>query len=223
MGSIDQPFTDTFSSNSFNSGIKKSEDLFNSILSDNPRFSLMFGDILTTKPELLDELQTNNWIDLKAFFFKFNKSWKFFAAGKNRKTHLHSELGSALAIQILGKKRWIIFSPKFSSRVYPKVNWKMYIESNQFADFDKVKHENLGIEGYDVLLEPGDVLYCPAYFWHFIINETPALSVSYKWTEPSNFFRHPFLSLCVLSSRRPSTIFRLPGLKRFSKIYPPVG
>lgn len=223
MANTEQPYTDTFSGNSFNSGMKKTDELFENILSDRPQYSLMFGDILTKETRLLNDLETAKWIDLKAFSFKLNKSWKFFAAGKKRNTNLHCELGSGLIMQILGEKRWIIFSPKYSANIYPKISWKMYIESARFPDFSKARNEPLGIEGFEVLLKPGEVLYCPAYFWHFITNETAAVSISYKWTEPLSFLRHPFLSICVLTSRYPMAFFRLPVLKRFSKIHPPVG
>ncbi len=223
IGDLDQPFTDTFSKNSFNSGVGRTKDLIQNILSDKPQYSIMFGDATIQNKTLQNDLELEKWIDLSKFKFKLNKSWKFFAAGINRNTNLHCELGNGLIIQVLGEKRWIIFSPKYSMNVAPKINWKMYIESATSPNFSLVEKEKMGIEAYEVILKPGDVLYCPAFYWHFVTNKTAAVSISYKWTNASSFFRNPFLSACVLSSRYPSSIFRLPFLKRFSIIHPPVG
>jgi hypothetical protein len=223
MGEIEQPFVDTFSEANFNSGVKQSDKIIESIVSENPQFSIIVGDILDKKPELVKDLQVEKWVDLSAFKFKLNKSWQFFAAGKKRNTNLHSELGSVLSLQILGEKTWTVFSTKYSVNVSPKVNWKMYIESNYYSDFSKFKNQNLGIVGFEVLLKPGDVLYYPSFFWHYVTNETASAAVSFKWTEPLSFLRHPFLSLCIITSRNPSALFRLPGLKKLSKINPPVG
>ena len=223
IGDLDQPFTDTFSKNSFNSGVGNTKELINNILSENPQYSIMFGDATIKNKNLNNDLELSKWIDLSKFKFKLNKSWKFFAAGKGRNTNLHCELGNGLIIQVVGEKRWIIFPPEFSMNVNPKINWKMYIESATYPNFSLAENNNLGIEAYEVVLKPGDVLYCPAYFWHFVTNQTAAVSISYKWTNASSFIKNPFLSACVLSSRYPSSIFRLPILKKFSIIHPPVG
>ena len=218
-----QPFTDTFSNDNFNSGVMNADTLIENILSENPQFSIMFGDLLRNDSTMLDEIELKKWIAPNAFKFKLNKTWQFFAAGKKRNTNLHSELGSGLILQIIGEKRWVLFSSKYTSHLNPKVNWKMYLESSNYSDFSKIKNGNNSITGFEVLLKPGDVLYCPGYFWHFVTNETAAVSVSFKWTEPFNFLRYPLLSFFILTSRAPSVFFRLPGLKRFSNIHPPIG
>lgn len=218
----DQAFTDTTKHN-FNTGIKSSTELIDNILSDIPRYSILFGDILYKKPELLSDLETPKWIDLTALKYKMNLTWQFFAAGKGRKTNLHSELGSSLSLQIRGEKKWTIFSPKYSVNVYPRVSWRMYLESNYHSDFSQVMNSELGIQGYQVTLEPGDILWCPSFFWHFVENKTASLSVSCKWTSTQSFLRHPFLSTIILSSRHPSALMRLPIIRLFARLHPPVG
>jgi hypothetical protein len=217
-----QAFTDT-SKHNFNTGIKDVNQIIDNILSDDPKYSILFGDIIYKKDEFFKDLETEKWIDLNSLKHKMNLTWQFFAAGKGRKTNLHGELGSSLSLQIRGKKTWTIIPPEFSTNLYPRVSWRMYLESNYFADFASVKNKNLGIRGYQVTLEPGDILWCPSYFWHFVENESASVSVSYKWTSWISFARHPILSAVILTSRYPSAFMRLPLIRLIARFHPPVG
>jgi len=219
----EQPYTDTFSQDNFHSGTKSAKELFQNILSDNPRYSIMFSNLLQGSMQLFKELETEKWIKLNGFKTSFNKSWQFFAAGKNRDTNLHAELGTTISCQIIGEKHWVLFSPIYSYRLNPKVNWKMYIESENYSQFKNFKNLPLGIKGYEATLKAGDVLYFPACYWHFVTNKTAAVSVSFKWTDLRNFFQVPFLSLLLVTSRNPFVFFRLPLLKKLSRTFPPKG
>lgn len=219
---IEQAFTDTHRHN-FNTGLMSAEDLIDNITSESPRYSILFGDIVQKRQDFVTDLETHKWIDIDSLKMQMNLTWQFFAAGKGRKTNLHGELGHAMSLQIKGTKKWTIFSPKYSGHVYPKVAWRMYLESQYHSDFAQIKNKDFGIEGYEVTLEPGDILWCPSFFWHFVENESASLSVSYKWTNWGSFIRHPFASAIILSSRHPSIIMRLPIIRHFARFHPPVG
>ena len=40
------------------------------------------------------------------------------------------------------------------------------------------------IDGYEVTLKPGDVLWNPPFYWHTIKNPTDSIGVGYRWTAP---------------------------------------
>ncbi len=219
---IPQAYTDTTKHN-FNTGVMDSVKIIDDILSDNPKFSILFGDILYKKNDIFKDLNTEKWIDLKCLKYKLNLTWQFFAAGKGRKTNLHGELGSSLSLQIKGTKTWTIIPPYYSTNLYPRVSWRMYLESNYFADFIQVKNQSLGIQGYEVSLVPGDILWCPAFFWHYVQNETASISVSYKWTSIRSILKYPAQAIVILTSRYPSAFMRLPIIRLLARFHPPVG
>ena len=42
---------------------------------------------------------------------------------------------------------------------------------------------------YDSVLEPGDVLFNPAFFWHQVHNLSDSIGVGYRWTDMKQAMR----------------------------------
>lgn len=223
LGKKDMPYIDTFTKDKFHTGVMKGKDIIHNLLSPSPRYSILFSNLNRDSRELIQDLSLSKWLKVDAFKWKFNKSWQVFLAGKGRSTKLHSELGTTLSLQILGEKKWILFPPGQTIHINPKINWKMYLESQDEFELKDFYEKPLGLKGYEVLLSPGDVLYFPACYWHHVENITQSVSVSYKWTEVKSFLQIPKLSFILLTSRNPLVLFRLPLFKKFSTTYPPVG
>ncbi len=60
----------------------------------------------------------------------------------------------------------------------------------------------------EVTLGPGDVLYVPPFWWHYIRNESDSIGVAYKFVNPLSAFKASFvLSSLLLLSTRPSLFY----------------
>ena len=53
------------------------------------------------------------------------------------------------------------------------------VDRTRYPGFDYLDH-------YEVVLEPGDVLYVGAYAWHHVENLTPSIGFGARWTAPKN-------------------------------------
>lgn len=162
------------------------------------------GDLFARDEKLAACLERESWQDPSFFEKKINPSIQMFLSPKSASSPLHSEMGLNLNIQIWGKKRWTIFAPKDGYRVNPVVDHCMYVRSNEYQSGAALRESELGLELWDCTLEPGDVLYCPSFFWHRVETVETSFSVALKWNAVSSLWRHPFYSMFVLTSRNPS-------------------
>ncbi|CAF4191489.1 unnamed protein product [Rotaria sp. Silwood2] len=69
--------------------------------------------------------------------------------------------GINFVAQIVGKKRWLLFPP--NSPIGQLQTRIPYEESSVYLDIDPSN-----IDVYDITLEPGDVLFVPKHWWHFV-------------------------------------------------------
>ncbi|XP_070535757.1 HSPB1-associated protein 1 homolog [Ptychodera flava] len=94
--------------------------------------------------------------------------------------------GCNLVAQIHGKKIWYMFPPIQTAMMYP--TRIPYEESSVFSQVN-VKNPDCrrfpkfrDCTPYNVTLEPGDVLFVPRHWWHYVECVTPAISVN-SWIE----------------------------------------
>ncbi|XP_065666280.1 HSPB1-associated protein 1 isoform X2 [Hydra vulgaris] len=85
--------------------------------------------------------------------------------------------GTNLVAQILGIKEWILFSPHVSELM--QATRIPYEESTIFSKVDVKSYLQYGIK---VRLLPGEVLYVPKHWWHYVENETNSISIN-TWLE----------------------------------------
>ncbi|XP_014254081.1 HSPB1-associated protein 1 [Cimex lectularius] len=87
--------------------------------------------------------------------------------------------GCNFVAQLYGRKTWLLFNPSEIGRLRP--TRVPYEESSIYSDFNFFctcnEFPNIN-EGKIITLEPGDVLYVPKRWWHFVQNESPAISVN---------------------------------------------
>lgn len=222
FGSVPQAYVDT-SIHKFHTGIKSLSDIIETIKQSNSRIAVLFGDLVQKYPALLNVLQLDEKIATFSDLLSGNKNIQFFLAGENADTQLHAELGSSISIQIHGKKEWLIFSPEFSPNIFPSINRKMYLETDRYRTIADLSLSKVGLSVYRVTLNPGDMLYVPAFYWHAAKPFSPSVSISRKWTRLISVFEHPLLASIILSSRNPPAYTRLPIFQKKSNLHPPVG
>ncbi|XP_040912550.1 HSPB1-associated protein 1 homolog [Toxotes jaculatrix] len=106
--------------------------------------------------------------------------------GANTPCHLDS-YGCNLVLQVQGRKRWHLFPPEDTSKLYP--TRIPYEESSVFSQVD-VLHPDLRrfpdfqrARVHTVTLQPGQVLYVPRHWWHYV-ESVDSITVSVNsWIE----------------------------------------
>ncbi|XP_051260279.1 HSPB1-associated protein 1 homolog [Dicentrarchus labrax] len=106
--------------------------------------------------------------------------------GANTPCHLDS-YGCNLVLQVQGRKRWHLFPPEDTVNLYP--TRIPYEESSVFSQVD-VLHPDLrrfpefqGARAHVVTLQPGQVLYVPRHWWHYVESLDPITVSVNSWIE----------------------------------------
>jgi len=119
---------------------------------------------------------------------------QLFLGGANTRTPLHSAFDGNLFLQIYGKKHWLIYPSWYNCVFAPENEKAVYLGSN----CDPRNNENPDyplfpyVDGYEVTLEPGDVLFNPAGYWHDVYNPVGSIGLGYRWVSRSTL-RHAFM------------------------------
>ncbi len=129
-------------------------------------------EIFTKHPELVDDLNLNK---LKKLDDSINKdNWlkiNMFMGGHNTGSSLHCAVGGNFFFNVYGKKKWILIDPKYSKylKSTPSKDFAFVISG---YDIENPTKELKKIPKYEVVLEPGDVLFNAPWWWHYVKNET---------------------------------------------------
>ncbi|XP_028249090.1 HSPB1-associated protein 1 homolog isoform X2 [Parambassis ranga] len=106
--------------------------------------------------------------------------------GANTPCHLDS-YGCNLVLQVQGRKRWHLFPPEDTDNLYP--TRIPYEESSVFSQVD-VLHPDLrrcpafaSARPHVVTLQPGQVLYVPRHWWHYVESVDPITVSVNSWIE----------------------------------------
>jgi ribosomal protein L16 Arg81 hydroxylase len=133
-------------------------------------------------PELLPDIKTPRWI-------KYDKPIiNLWFGGANNVTTLHYDLTNNYYAQIYGRKRFTIFDPMQTELLYPyPVNTSVgHISDVDVEQPDLVKHPRFRrARPFEFIIETGELLYLPAYWWHHVRSLSAAISVNF-WS-PSEF------------------------------------
>jgi len=96
---------------------------------------------------------------------------------------MHYDPKHNLLCQVFGSKRIILAAPEDIENLYPH-------ESEFLANTSQIDVSQLDLETYPLvekvkfyhlLLQPGDCLYMPPKWWHYVRSEAPSFSVSFWW------------------------------------------
>lgn len=160
---------------------------------------LQFYALLQRHPERLADLDLS-W--LKAHRdperLTFDQGFQTFIGNATAApTPLHNANDANLFTQVRGRKHWIFYPSAFTPAVDPRPTRSEYrsthLERRFFDPFapDYERYPMFAcLDGYETVLEPGDVLWNPPYVWHAVRNlDSPTIGVGYRWVTPASCFR----------------------------------
>lgn len=78
--------------------------------------------------------------------------------------NIHTDYPSNFILQVFGKTRWKVYKNRLSS----------LIRSGKFI----LQEKDLEID-FDVVLEPGDIIYVPSKMYHIALPDSPRISISF--------------------------------------------
>ena len=107
------------------------------------------------------------------------KKWAIFLSTPTCKMSNHAHINSTFVIQLEGRKTWhldFLGMPLIEHKdLYP-------------YDFLAEKHPDRELE---LTLEPGQILYLPAYWFHYTDTDDVTLSMHYLFAEPMRYYFRP--------------------------------
>lgn len=122
-----------------------------------------------------------------------------FFGGKNTKVRIHYDIdmSNVLHTHFGGRKRVVLIPPEYTRMLYC-----LPLNTYSLIDLDKPDYKKYPalqfIKGYDFILEPGDSVFMPSGYWHYMTYLESGFSVSYRKLSPSLItMAAGFLNLCV--------------------------
>jgi hypothetical protein len=156
---------------------------------------LYLQETLSGHPELSKEFASWNWALLlqisKAFNWGLPESNELFIGMEGNETPLHYDERENLLFQVRGQKEVCVFPWTDYNRLYPfpcchpcdrqsMVGTPLHPDLASFPKFADAT-------GYTALLKPGDLLYIPYGWWHWLRNAASlAVSISFWSLTPRN-------------------------------------
>lgn len=142
-----------------------------------------FSGIMHQHPELIEDVDLDWFRSMRRDVNDF-ENWGFFMGGPDTATGLHSSIAPNLFYQISGYKRWYIYPAIAAPFFAPAVKCSPYFYSEVDVSDPQKWPIAEASPGWIADLEPGDVLYVPAFAWHQVHNSTATVAVGYRWMSP---------------------------------------
>jgi hypothetical protein len=104
-----------------------------------------------------------------------------FFGGKDTSVRMHfdSDLSNVLHTQVQGRKRILLFAPEYSAYLY-----KLPFNTFCLADPENPDHDKYPalhyVKGYKIELKPGDTLFMPSGYWHYMKYLEGGFAVTYR-------------------------------------------
>jgi len=141
------------------------------------------GYVMVLLAEALCELER----DLRAPAFAPPAPWairKFWLSAPDTRSPLHMDLPENLFAQFVGRKRVTLFAPRHEWRMYRHAPWSRLPQVSR-VDAEAPDLERFprfgGARGLRCIVEPGEILYIPRFWWHQVRSLEFAISVNYWW------------------------------------------
>jgi hypothetical protein len=121
--------------------------------------------------------------------FLSDKAFMFFG-GKDTTVRIHYDIdmSNVLHTHFGGRKKVILISPEYSKLLYC-----LPLNTYSLIDLDNLDYNKYPglkfVKGYEVVLEPGDSIFMPSGYWHYMTYLEGSFSVSYRKIAPGLKFK----------------------------------
>lgn len=135
------------------------------------------------------------------YFFKgiLGRMGYMFFGSKGIKVRIHQDIdmSSVVLTQFHGRKKVLLISPKYSEFLY-----RLPFNTYSLVDLDKPDYKKYPgleyVEAEEYILEPGDALFMPSGYWHYITYLDGGFGVSYRKLAPGFKMKlHGLLCLAI--------------------------
>ncbi|KAL5005656.1 hypothetical protein ScPMuIL_016814 [Solemya velum] len=152
--------------------ISETESYYLRALGDDPRKDI--ADIEHQFPKLAEDVTLPDFFPREKFF-----SSVFRIASKRTQLWTHYDVMDNFLIQVIGRKRVVLFSPSEADKLYLNGDKSEVLDID---DPDLEKYPLFGhCERYEGTLEPGDVLFIPALWFHNVISLEFGVAINVFW------------------------------------------
>ncbi len=139
---------------------------------------IFFFNILQKCPQLTKDF---NYPDIGLKFFKRLPVLFFGGSGSRVLLHYDIDLADNMHFNFQGTKRVILFPHEQKKYLYHVPYSIVSIEGIEFDKPDFKKYPALKLaRGYSVVLQPGETLYIPSGYWHYIRYLSPCISMTLR-------------------------------------------
>ncbi|MFI1743893.1 cupin-like domain-containing protein [Thalassobellus sediminis] len=173
LGANNQNETDFVKQNlsSYIESIKKGDQ----IKGESPAYLTLFN-IFSRFPHL------NEDIDL-SIFTKYTKKNNVYGwiGPKGTVTGFHQDSLNNMLAQVMGRKQVVLASPKQSNSMYVSDKFDLGAVSSEvdINNYNKEKHPKIqDVDFFSTVLEPGDVLFIPRKWWHYVKSIDMSISIN---------------------------------------------
>lgn len=146
------------------------QEYFDAYQKGNPFYISGASDIFGEYPELLDMVETPRLTELIEGERIFTQ---IFMGFPKMGSDIHTATGVNYFRQIAGRKKWWFIPPSQTAFVYPAINengFSAHTRTWVGKGSAKMSPHMAKLERYTAVLDPGDVLINPPWFWHGILN-----------------------------------------------------
>ncbi|ASK32527.1 hypothetical protein CEY12_21635 [Chryseobacterium sp. T16E-39] len=153
---------------------------------------LFLFNLLTIRPEMKNDIHYNDITNGK--ILKWLPFMFFGGKGSITRNHIDIDMSHVFITQFQGIKKIWLFPWEQSSIMY-KLPYNFHSLANvkepDYNEFPALKY----VRGYEAVIHPGETLYIPSGWWHYIQYETEGYSVSIRalpssWLEKWRGFKN---------------------------------
>jgi ribosomal protein L16 Arg81 hydroxylase len=140
--------------------------VIDSVLSGSQEFRVRTKDFLSQVPELQEEFRCHQQFECYLPQVELKRVFWLAPAGNLSSFH-HDGFYENLNVQVYGRKRFIMLPPGEYKRLYHHFFASSPVDPRE-PDLERYP-KYAQVEPCEAILDPGDILYIPQFWWHFVL------------------------------------------------------